>query len=91
MILIDKLPSVEDYYASQRIVLLGHSIDEWKWAKCCFHFDSKRTMRVSVKKGEYRCFICGSSGKDFIEFHQKRYDLDFIDAVKSLGAWGESA
>jgi DNA primase len=48
-------------------------------------------MRVSVKKGEYRCFVCGSSGKDFIEFHQKRYDLDFIDAVKSLGAWGESA
>jgi hypothetical protein len=30
---------------------------------------------------------CGTRGGDVLAFHMRRYELGFIDAAKSLGAW----
>jgi len=30
---------------------------------------------------------CGVRGGDIVAFHMKRYNLDFVSAVKELGAW----
>lgn len=86
----DKLPSVEEYFEHERIKLLGDGV--WRTAVCRFHQEKKTelTMRINMKKGQFFCYECGVSGKDFIEFHEKRYNLTFIEAARRLSAWKES-
>ncbi|APB98825.1 hypothetical protein A4F89_05530 [Polynucleobacter asymbioticus] len=87
MMIEDKLPSVEAYFQSQRVKLFGDGV--WRSAYCHFHYDKKleRMMRINMKKGQFFCFQCGVEGKDFIQYHEKRYGLSFVKAVKRLGAW----
>jgi len=84
-----KLPTVENYFKSQRVKLIGDGV--WRSAICRFHYDQSPlpTMRINMKKGQFFCLECGTSGRDYVEYHEKRYGLSFIKAVKRLGAWKE--
>lgn len=81
----DWLPYPADFYAGQRIRLLGQ--DAWRGALCPFHDDATPSMRVHLASGAYRCLACGAHGGDVVAFHMRRYGVGFIDAAKALGAW----
>ncbi len=80
-----KLPRPTEYFAQQGLKLTSGG--EWKNAICPFHDDSKPSLRVRLDTGCFRCMVCGAHGGDVLAFHQLRYGLRFVDAVKQLGAW----
>lgn len=51
---------------------------------CPFHQGTHPNFAVSARGG-YVCFVCGEKG-DVFTFVQKRLGLDFVDAVKYVGA-----
>lgn len=51
---------------------------------CCpFHGEKTPSFKVSRERQSYHCFGCGVHG-DAIEFVQKYYNIDFLDAVNKL-------
>lgn len=79
------LPSAAQYYRNQGLILKGGG--EWKSAICPFHPDTKPSLRLRLDSGGFKCMACGAHGGDIVAFHMKRYNLDFVSAVKELGAW----
>ncbi|TVR51547.1 MAG: DNA primase [Gemmatimonadales bacterium] len=65
-------------------VPLKRSGKDWK-GKCPFHEDRTPSFYVVPAKGFYNCFGCGASG-DVFDFVMKRTGLDFVEAVKQVGA-----
>jgi DNA primase len=51
---------------------------------CPFHHGKNDNFSVSLRGG-YKCFVCGESG-DVFTFVQKHLGLDFVEAVKLVGA-----
>jgi DNA primase len=66
------------------VVPLKRSGKDFK-GKCPFHDDRTPSFYVVPAKGFYTCFGCGESG-DVFTFLMKRQGLEFVDAVKQLGA-----
>lgn len=79
------LPGAIPYYETQNIILKGSGA--WRDAICCFHPDTKPSLRVNVEKGAYRCMVCGARGGDVLAFHMQHHKLNFVEACKELGAW----
>lgn len=79
------LPPAISYCESQNIKLIGHG--EWRHSFCPFHPDTKPNLRINIKRGAYRCMVCGARGGDVLSFHMHRYGLCFVDACKQLGVW----
>lgn len=52
---------------------------------CPFHGGKNPNFSVNPKTNAYHCFKCGESG-DVFSFIQKRLGLDFVEAVKYVGA-----
>lgn len=52
---------------------------------CPFHGGKNPNFSVSPRTNAYHCFKCGESG-DVFSFVQKRLGLDFVEAVKYVGA-----
>ena len=80
-----RLPMPGDYYAGEGVKLLGRGA--WRDALCPFHQDTNPSLRVHIETGAFRCMACGTRGGDVLAFHMRRYELGFIDAARSLGAW----
>ena len=53
-------------------------------ALCPFHNEKTASFTVSPAKQIFHCFGCGAGG-DVIEFIQRRYNLNFPDALEHLG------
>jgi len=51
---------------------------------CPFHHGKNDNFSISPRGG-YKCFVCGESG-DVFTFVQKQLGLDFVEAVKWVGA-----
>lgn len=67
-----------------RVVDLKKSGSEYK-GKCPFHEDRTPSFYVIPAKDFYNCFGCQESG-DVFTFVMKTQGLDFVDAVKEVGA-----
>jgi hypothetical protein len=80
------LPPPAQYYRNQGLKLTGGGI--WKKARCPCHKDKKPSLLVRLDSGGFRCTTCGIHGGDVLAFHRKRYELEFAEAAKQLGAWG---
>lgn len=52
---------------------------------CPFHGGKNPNFAVNPRTNAYHCFKCGESG-DIFSFVQKRLGLDFVEAVKYVGA-----
>ena len=52
---------------------------------CPFHGGKNPNFSVNPRTNAYHCFKCGESG-DVFSFVQKRLGLDFVEAVKYVGA-----
>lgn len=50
---------------------------------CPFHDDSNPSMDVDPGRGTFRCWACNENG-DVFAFIQKRYNLDFLEAMEHL-------
>lgn len=81
----DLLPNPGQYFREQGLKLTGGG--EWKSAICPFHPDTKPSLRVRLDSGGFKCMACNVHGGGIVDFHMKRYNLDFVPAVKELGAW----
>jgi hypothetical protein len=66
--------------------LKTHSSKPWSLAGLCpFHTDKQSgSFYVNLNTGAYKCFSCGMSGGDVIDFIRKRYQLSFKEAVSEL-------
>lgn len=79
------LPSPKSYYQLQFPGLaLGAA---WVTVSCCFHPDNKPSLSINTEEGNFKCHSCGAKGGDIVTFHMLRYQMKFIEAAKSLGAW----
>lgn len=79
------LPDPPTYYAGTELRLLGRGA--WRSALCCFHDDTRPSLRVNIATGAYRCMACGARGGDVLDFHRARHGLSFTQAARDLGAW----
>jgi len=57
---------------------------EWINVNCCFHQDSNPSLAINLKSGGFICHACGVKGGDIINFHRRRYNLDFKSTVVQL-------
>lgn len=57
---------------------------------CPFHADnSTGSFRVNLSTGAFKCFACGASGGDLIDFIMTLYGLQFAEALAKLADdWG---
>ena len=78
------LPRPGEYYQKQGLKLTGGG--EWKSAICPFHEDKNPSLRLRLDTGGFRCMACGAHGGDVLSFHMQRYNLNFINAARTLGA-----
>ena len=52
---------------------------------CPFHDDQRvGSFKVNLGNGAFKCFSCGASGGDIIDFRMQRDGLSFRDALTSL-------
>lgn len=54
---------------------------------CPFHLERKPSFSVELVAGMFRCFSCGSSGGDLVDFVQLRDSCSFRSACMTLGCW----
>ena len=76
-----------DFY-SRELTAIASSIRTEGWVCggiCPFHAD-KRTgsFRVNLCTGGFKCFSCGASGGDIIDFAQRRHGFSFSRALEYL-------
>ena len=81
----DQLPEPAIYFEQEGMTFLGTG--EWRSALCPFHPDHRPSLRVRLESGSFCCMVCGEKGGDVLAFQQKKYDQDFKQAAKALGAW----
>lgn len=82
------LPDPAEYYESRGLVLTGPRNSKWKTTRCDFH-DGSDSMRINTQTGGWMCMNCGAKGGDVVAYEMQADDVDFITAVKALGAWIE--
>ncbi|WP_225008832.1 DUF7146 domain-containing protein [Novosphingobium percolationis] len=57
-----------------------------EWVACCpFHADRSPSFTIYHDGTRFHCFGCGASG-DVLDFVQRAYGVDLIDAARMLGA-----
>ena len=79
-----RLPDAEAYFTGELGVLHGRGV--WRDALCCFHPDTRPSLRVNTQTGAFRCMVCGAHGGDVMDFQMRRYGQSFPAAAKALGA-----
>ncbi|MDD5001273.1 MAG: CHC2 zinc finger domain-containing protein [Thiomonas arsenitoxydans] len=81
----ERLPDPETYFTAELGALQGRG--NWRDALCCFHQDTRPSLRVNVETGAFRCMVCCAHGGDVLDFQMQRYEQPFPAAAKALGAW----
>ncbi len=81
----NNLPEALDYYENKAgLKLVGRG--PWRTTECRFHGGSD-SMRVNTKSGAFKCMNCLIGGGDVLAYHMQAQGLEFVEAVKALGAW----
>lgn len=77
------LPSPRHYYNLE----FGTRLDRKGWVstRCPFHEDKSPSLSVNLATGGYVCHACGAKGGDVLDFHMRRYGLEFLHAADELG------
>ena len=81
------LPDAVGYYESEGLKLTGRG--KWRTTECKFHGGSD-SMRINTDSGAFVCMAgCGARGGDVLSYHMAYHGLEFVEAAKALGAWGD--
>ena len=79
------LPNPSVYYG-QLFPLKGNK--KQQEVLCCFHHEKTASLSINLQDGSFNCFSgCGASGGNVLDFHIRKNGLNFVEAVKDLGAW----
>ncbi len=79
------LPDPLSYYESEGLKLTSRG--KWRTTECRFHGGSD-SMRINIETGAFVCMAgCGARGGDVLAYHMAAHGLEFVEAVKALGAW----
>ncbi|OUN01369.1 MAG: hypothetical protein BAA04_07060 [Firmicutes bacterium ZCTH02-B6] len=78
----------ESYYSAHGLQLRGSGPE--RTALCPFHDDRHDSLGVNVVNGLWICYACGAQG-DVIEYHRRRYGLEWKEAVEDLARMVGSA
>lgn len=85
----DQLPEPVNYYDAQGLTLAGPRSAIWRTTECKFHGGSD-SMRINTQTGAFVCMAgCGARGGDVLAYHMAVHSIEFVEAVKALGAWIE--
>lgn len=79
------------YLREQELHRFGNRSRQWVLAGLCpFHEDhSAGSFKVNLDSGAFICFSCGAKGGDIIAYMIRKYDLSFLDVLKTLSTeWG---
>ncbi len=78
----------EQYYKNTLSGVIGSSSGNgWHlWNGLCpFHTDRKAgSFYINKRTGAFKCFSCGASGGDIIDFQKQKYNQSFTEAVNTL-------
>ena len=78
------LPDPVNYFEGQGLTLAGRG--KWRTAACQFH-DGSDSMRINTASGGWVCMSCDVHGGNVLDYHIQFHGLEFVDAVRQLGAW----
>lgn len=78
------LPDPVSYFAGQGLTLAGRG--KWRTTACQFH-DGSDSMRINTASGGWVCMSCDMHGGNVLDYHLQVHGLEFVDAVRQLGAW----
>ncbi len=82
----DLLPAPADYYEGQGLNIAKRGSKGWRATNCPF-CESRDNGNINTDSGAFHCWGCGAKGGDIVAFHMAMHGVDFVDAVKALGAW----
>jgi len=85
----DSIPTIDFFrYELPEAKLKSHGWNDG--GLCPFHDDRKPgSFRINLISGAYKCFACGTSGGDIIDFVRALHGLSFVEALKKLAdEWG---
>lgn len=80
------LPDPVSYFEAEGLTLKGPSSSKWKTSECRFH-GGRDSMRINIASGAWVCMNCGAKGGDILSYAMQAHGIEFVEAVKSLGAW----
>lgn len=83
----NNLPNPLSFYEEQGMNLIGTG--KWQKTLCPFHDDHDPSLSINSQNGAFYCFSCQTKGGDIISFLMQKDKLNFVEAVKYLGAWVE--
>ena len=74
------------YLLEQNLSSYGNRSINWVVAGLCpFHNDKRPgSFKIHLETGAFKCWSCGASGSDVIDFIKKRDDLSFLEALEKL-------
>ncbi len=78
------LPSALGYYQKQFPGL--RKTNGYALVNCIFHNDRNPSLSVDLEDGHFNCFSCGAKGGSVLDFHIRRFEMEFLDAANELGA-----
>lgn len=73
--------NIEGYFREELGELVRRG-SRW-FARCPFHADNDPSLSLDLDKGLFHCFACDAGG-GVIEFHMRRYGLDFKETLAEL-------
>jgi hypothetical protein len=84
----DLLPVPLTYYEGQGLNIAKRGSKAWRATNCPF-CESRDNGNINLDSGGFHCWGCAAKGGDIVAFHMAMHGVDFVDAVKALGAWVE--
>lgn len=81
------LPKAFDYYSSK--LTKFRPKEKQATALCPFHEERNPSFSINLQTGAFLCFACGASGGGIIDFHMRKFGVNFKQACQSLGVWDE--
>ncbi len=80
----NQLPAPLKYFEDEGLHLSGRG----QWRSTCCPLHGGNSLRVNVETGAFCCMGgCDFRGGDVIAFQMQRHGMDFVQAVRTLGAW----
>ncbi len=78
-----------DFYRAQGLEPAKIRGDEWD-CRCPFHQDSKPSLNVNVRTGQWQCHACGEKGNE-VTFYAKLHNCSTQEAARTIKGSGPAS
>lgn len=81
----NQLPNPYDFYSAFFGQFKKSNNSDWAVARCCFHSpDRHPSLSINLRNGSFRCWACGTKGRNLIEFYMQLHCIDPTAAMQML-------